>query len=528
MKLFACFAALLVKIAFTNLAKAKGTSDCDLICDAKDFSRPVCGSDGKTYQSKCILRLKKCTSGKKLFVEYNGACRAPPSCTEERRRVFKSIRDRHLLSVGIFIPECAADGTYSEIQCSQNKRLCWCVDKYGAEIEDTRVTAKRPNCRSRRLRNNPSPTNERYARILKGCSNDNRVNFNKKVMASFKKEMGRLSGTRGKLNSKGIAEWKMRTLDTDNNNFLNHRELRGLIRRLKRAYPPRKCGKTFFFYCDQNQNYVISKKEWLTCLGIQEVQGWVYNESFAFPASDRAQCFSQQTRAKAEQIKNPSTTVFVPLCNKDGTYKTVQCEKVSKYCWCVHPTTGRNIPNTSVQNARPDCSKPSRKVRPMRAPVYVTIKPLTRPTQVKTEKVSTREVKKVKECDETTWQRFREELVKMMRKELESLTNARTAGNSTRRSQSRNLFRALSSRLSDFMITSWKFSQLDTDRDRLLRSDELFSSQMKKVFGLIRRGRKCSKKLAILCDSDYNGGLSLEEWRRCLARRNTSRGFLGR
>ena len=31
-----------------------------------------------------------------------------------------------------------------------------------------------------------------------GCSKDNRVSFNKKVMASFKKEMARLSGKKGK------------------------------------------------------------------------------------------------------------------------------------------------------------------------------------------------------------------------------------------------------------------------------------------------------------------------------------------
>lgn len=55
------------------------------------------------------------------------------------------------------------------------------------------------------------------------------------------------------------------------------------------------------------------------------------------------------------------------------------------------------------------------------------------------------------------------------------------------------------------------------DRDRLIRDNELFSSHMKKMFGRIRRGRKCSKKLSIACDFDRNGGLSLEEWRKCLA-----------
>ena len=68
------------------------------------------------------------------------------------------------------------------------------------------------------------------------------------------------------------------------------------------------------------------------------------------------------------------------------------------------------------------------------------------------------------------------------------------------------------------MITGWKFLQLDVDKDRLIRDDELFSSQMKKMFGHIRRGRKCSKKLAVLCDFDRNGGLSLDEWRKCLGR----------
>lgn len=34
--------------------------------------------------------------------------------------------------------------------------------------------------------------------FFQGCSKDNRVSFNKKVMASFKKEMAKLSGTKGK------------------------------------------------------------------------------------------------------------------------------------------------------------------------------------------------------------------------------------------------------------------------------------------------------------------------------------------
>lgn len=89
-----------------------------------------------------------------------------------------------------------------------------------------------------------------------------------------------------------------------------------------------------------------------------------------------------------------------------------------------------------------------------------------------------------------------------------------------------NFFLDVSPYLTDTMITAWKFTQLDVDKDRLIRDDELFSSHMKKMFGLIRRGRKCSKKLAVLCDFDHNGGLSLEEWRKCLGRRTTLKGIV--
>lgn len=65
----------------------------------------------------------------------------------------------------------------------------------------------------------------------------------------------------------------MNQLDSDKNSLLNHKEMRSLIRKFKRAYSPRKCGKTFFYYCDENQNYAISKNEWLACLGIKETQG---------------------------------------------------------------------------------------------------------------------------------------------------------------------------------------------------------------------------------------------------------------
>ena len=72
---------------------------------------------------------------------------------------------------------------------------------------------------------------------------------------------------------------------------------------------------------------------------------------------DISKCLKEKLATSELQKKNVNLIWFVPSCNADGTYTSVQCEKQSKYCWCVDPITGRNIPNSSVRNAKPDCSK---------------------------------------------------------------------------------------------------------------------------------------------------------------------------
>ena len=67
----------------------------------------------------------------------------------------------------------------------------------------------------------------------------------------------------------------MNELDVDKNGLLKNKEVRALVKIFKSRYTPKKCGKTFFYYCDENQDFYISKKEWLKCLGVQETQGIV-------------------------------------------------------------------------------------------------------------------------------------------------------------------------------------------------------------------------------------------------------------
>ena len=47
--------------------------------------------------------------------------------------------------VGRFVPQCAADGSYEEVQCYGSTGYCWCVDVGGNPVDGT-MTRGLPHC----------------------------------------------------------------------------------------------------------------------------------------------------------------------------------------------------------------------------------------------------------------------------------------------------------------------------------------------------------------------------------------------
>ena len=49
------------------------------------------------------------------------------------------------LHVGVYIPDCDDEGYYRPTQCHTSVGMCWCVDKHGVEMANSRTRGK-PNC----------------------------------------------------------------------------------------------------------------------------------------------------------------------------------------------------------------------------------------------------------------------------------------------------------------------------------------------------------------------------------------------
>ncbi|XP_041834654.1 equistatin-like [Melanotaenia boesemani] len=66
---------------------------------------------------------------------------------DEPQRLCQRHRDRQKgidASVGVFVPECDENGEYQPKQCHASTGECWCVDKRGIQISETKIPAGSP------------------------------------------------------------------------------------------------------------------------------------------------------------------------------------------------------------------------------------------------------------------------------------------------------------------------------------------------------------------------------------------------
>ncbi|XP_072822345.1 SPARC-related modular calcium-binding protein 2 isoform X3 [Vicugna pacos] len=115
--------------------------DCSLDCGGSP-QKPLCGSDGRTFLSRCEFQRAKCKDPQ-LEIAHRGNCRDVSRCVAERKYTQEQARKEFQQ---VFIPECNDDGTYSQVQCHSYTGYCWCVTPNGRPVSGTAVAHKTPRC----------------------------------------------------------------------------------------------------------------------------------------------------------------------------------------------------------------------------------------------------------------------------------------------------------------------------------------------------------------------------------------------
>ncbi|KAF4787900.1 SPARC-related modular calcium-binding protein 1 [Turdus rufiventris] len=116
---------------------------CNLHC-SRSQPKPLCASDGRTYESMCDYQRAKCREPS-LSVTHRGRCKdaGQSKCRLERAQALEQAKKPQ---EAVFIPECNEDGSFMQVQCHTYTGYCWCVTPDGKPISGSSVQNKTPVC----------------------------------------------------------------------------------------------------------------------------------------------------------------------------------------------------------------------------------------------------------------------------------------------------------------------------------------------------------------------------------------------
>ncbi|XP_059578890.1 SPARC-related modular calcium-binding protein 1 isoform X1 [Alligator mississippiensis] len=116
---------------------------CNLHC-SRSQAKPLCASDGRTYESMCDYQRAKCRESS-LSVAHRGRCKdaGQSKCRLERAQALEQAKKPQ---EAVFIPECNEDGSFTQVQCHTYTGYCWCVTPDGKPISGSSVQNKTPVC----------------------------------------------------------------------------------------------------------------------------------------------------------------------------------------------------------------------------------------------------------------------------------------------------------------------------------------------------------------------------------------------
>ncbi|XP_075990733.1 SPARC related modular calcium binding-like protein magu isoform X4 [Anticarsia gemmatalis] len=471
--------------------------------NAANARRAVCGTDGRTYPSRCQLMIAQC-SGEPVAVARKGPCvDGQSSCLIALRYALNAQSGMW----SAYVPRCRADGTYAAVQCASAGAAagCWCVTPDGKPLPDTSVRNGRPDCTRTGKSHTRRRSSVRGQRNKRTCTRTDRAQFNSNLIKIFTGEYERArSEAAGNAEPRTVADWKFRELDRDRSDALQKSEYRGLRRLIKKVVKPKRCARAWARGCDGDGDGDIAHEEWVACLLVNPEPPAPdyddsgpeaepdYNEeepppdpsavrnSFAPDGSDAESrredeandCLTDRQAVLDEQ-KAGGAALYVPECTGDGRYARAQCYRSTGYCWCVHQDTGKPIPGSSVKDRRPDCDAAPQHASPMRG------------------------------CPEPMKSNFLRDLMGFFISKMTTSINGTGPGDMVKWGASK-----------EEQAATWTYVMLDKDKNKALERREW--KAFHQLISNVEPLRRCGRKLPRYCDVNHDTKISITEWMACL------------
>ncbi|PFX15746.1 Equistatin [Stylophora pistillata] len=260
---------------------------------------PHCNVDGSFDDMQCLQLTGECwcvdTNGSEIpgtrsneKVDCSVIAWLSP-CQIQRRQ---ALGPRSVPTVGMYVPECKADGGFEVVQCHMTTGYCWCVDEYGTEVKGSKVKG-RPRCGKGKL------CKKKYNEIL--------ASFPETPLGLFVPQC--------------LDDGRYRALQCH--------------------------VSTGFCWCVDD-------------FGNELTETRVRGRPNCSVSIDHRLTLCQSRYNHVSDINERGRPV--PLCERDGSFKTTQCNSVTGECWCVDeegnekPETRKvGDPNCEPKDAETNC-----------------------------------------------------------------------------------------------------------------------------------------------------------------------------
>ncbi|XP_035023057.1 SPARC-related modular calcium-binding protein 1 isoform X1 [Hippoglossus stenolepis] len=489
---------------------------CGVIC-SRTQGKPVCGSDGRSYETGCELQRARCKD-KTLTLAHRGRCRgknwvkldqlpvapAPTSMPEGRDlevkdagqskcRVERSqaLEQARRPQESMFIPECNEDGTFAQVQCHTLTGYCWCVTSDGKPVSGSSVQNRTPVCSGSVTDKPPGPPNS-GRKVHTWINQYLRNTFDQ--LRSVRPRVFQHTDT--------SSHFRTDIVENDpNQSFFFPLWFAFDLIIFQRDFPDATKLPTvsFHFFLTLNpddgskptptmETHVPPEGDEITAPTLWIKQLVKQNSSSSRKQEKVPSCDQERQSALDEDRQNPREAIFIPDCGAGGLYKAVQCHQSTGYCWCVLVDTGRPIPGTSTRYQKPECDITAR------SRVSDTEDPF--------------QGRELAGCPEGKKVEFITSLLDALTTDMVQAINSPAPSGGGR------FVEPDPSHTLEERVVHWYFAQLDNNSSHDINKKEL--KPFKKYLKKKAKPKKCSRKFIDYCDLNKDRAISLQELKGCL------------